>query len=58
MRGGNYETSVIERKLELMPILPEDSKDLSVSVPGFGTIGMKAYRKYMEDLDRNGSSQM
>jgi len=58
MRGGNYETSVIKGKLELMPILQEDSKDLSVSIPGVGTVGMKAYRQYMQDLDTRGSSQM
>jgi len=41
-----------------MPILQEDSKDLSVSIPGVGTVGMKAYRQYMQDLDTRGSSQM
>ena len=58
MRGGDYETSIVDDELELVPILKEDSKDLSVSVPGFGTIDMKAYRQYMEDLDRRGPRQM
>jgi hypothetical protein len=58
MKGGDYETSIVDDELELMPILKEDSKDLSVSVPGFGTVGMKAYRQYMQDLDTRGSAQM
>jgi hypothetical protein len=57
MKGGNYEKSVVD-ELELIPILPEKSEDLSVSVPGFGTVGMKAYRQYMQDLDTRGSAQM
>jgi hypothetical protein len=58
MKGGDYGTSVIKRKVELIPTLAEDSKDLSVSVPGFGTISMEEYHEYMEDLDRRGSAQM
>jgi hypothetical protein len=58
MKGGDYETSIVNDEVELVPILKEDSKDLSVSVPGFGTIGMKAYRQYMQDLDTRGSAQM
>ena len=58
MKGGNYETSITSKAVELIPTLKEDSKDLSVSVPGFGTISMEEYHEYMEDLDRNGSAQM
>ena len=58
MKGGDYETSIVDGELELVPILADDSKDLSVSVPGFGTVGMKAYRQYMQDLDTRGSAQM
>jgi hypothetical protein len=58
MKGGDYETSIVDDELELVPILADDSKDLSVSVPGFGTVGMKAYRQYMQDLDTRGSAQM
>jgi hypothetical protein len=58
MKGGDYETSIVDAELELVPILADDSKDLSVSVPGFGTIGMKAYRQYMQDLDTRGPRQM
>ena len=58
LRGGDYETSIVDDELELVPILADDSKDLSVSVPGFGTVGMKAYRQYMQDLDTRGSAQM
>jgi hypothetical protein len=57
LRGGDYKESVVE-ELELIPILPENSEDLSVSIPGFGTVGMKAYRQYMQDLDTRGSAQM
>ena len=57
MKGGDYEKSV-DDELELIPILPEKSEELSVSVPGFGTIGMKEYRQYMQDLDTRGSRQM
>ena len=58
LRGGDYETSIVDAELELVPILADDSKDLSVSVPGFGTVGMKEYRQYMQDLDSRGSAQM
>ena len=58
LRGGEYETSMVDAELELVPILADDSKDLSVSVPGFGTVGMKEYRQYMQDLDSRGSAQM
>jgi hypothetical protein len=58
MKGGDYGKSIIEKDVELIPTLAEDSKDLSVSVPGFGTISMEEYHEYMEDLDRNGSAQM
>ena len=58
MKGGDYETSIVDGELELVPILAEDSPELSVSVPGFGTVGMKAYRQYMQDLDTRGSAQM
>lgn len=58
MRGGDYETSITSDEVELIPTLKEDSKDLSVSIPGFGTVGMKAYHQYMEDLDRRGPRQM
>jgi len=58
MKGGDYEKSIVDDELELVPILADDSKDLSVSVPGFGTVGMKAYRQYMQDLDTRGSAQM
>lgn len=58
LRGGDYETSIVDDELELVPILADDSKDLSVSVPGFGTISMKEYRQYMQDLDTRGSAQM
>jgi hypothetical protein len=58
MRGGDYETSITPNEVELIPTLDEDSKDLSVSVPGFGTISMKEYHQYMEDLDRRGPRQM
>ena len=57
LRGGDYEKSV-DDELELIPILPEKSEELSVSVPGFGTVGMKEYRQYMQDLDTRGSRQM
>ena len=58
MKGGDYETSIVDDELELVPILADDSKDLSVSVPGFGTVGMKEYRQYMQDLDTRGPRQM
>lgn len=58
MKGGDYETSITSKAVELIPTLKEDSKDLSVSVPGFGTISMKEYRQYMQDLDTRGSAQM
>jgi hypothetical protein len=58
MKGGDYETSIVDGELELVPILAEDNPELSVSVPGFGTVGMKAYRQYMQDLDTRGSAQM
>jgi hypothetical protein len=58
MKGGDYETSIVRNKLELVPILADESPELSVSVPGFGTIGMKAYRQYMQDLDTRGPRQM
>ena len=58
MKGGNYETSITSKAVELIPTLKEDSKDLSVSVPGFGTISMEEYQQYMEDRDRNGVRQM
>jgi len=57
MKGGDYKKSVVDQ-LELIPVLPEKSKDLSVSIPGFGTVDMKAYRQYMQDLDTRGPSQM
>jgi hypothetical protein len=57
LRGGDYKEHVVDT-LELTPILAEDSPELSVSVPGFGTIGMKAYRQYMKDLDTRGPRQM
>ena len=57
MKGGDYKEHVVDT-LELTPILAEDSPELSVSVPGFGTIGMKAYRQYMKDLDTRGPRQM
>ena len=57
LRGGDYKESVVD-ELELIPILPENSEELSVSIPGFGTVGMKAYRQYMQDLDTRGSAQM
>ena len=58
MKGGDYGTSVIKREVELIPTLAEDSKALSVSIPGFGTVDMKEYHEYMEDLDRRGPRQM
>lgn len=58
MKGGDYGTSVIYSKVDNIPILNKNSKDLSVSIPGFGTVGMEAYQEYMEDRDRRGSAQM
>ena len=57
MRGGDFKEHVVDT-LERIPILPENSEDLSVSVPGFGTISMKEYRQYMQDLDTRGTRQM
>ena len=57
MRGGDYKISIVD-EVDLVPIMNKKSKDLSVSVPGFGTISMEEYHEYMEDLDRNGSAQM
>jgi hypothetical protein len=57
-KGGDYEKSVTSSTYDTVPILNEDSDDLSVTVPGFGVMGMKEFKRYMEDRDRNGSSQM
>ena len=57
MRGGDYKISIVD-EVDLVPIMNKKSKDLSVSVPGFGTISMEEYHEYMEDLDRHGSAQM
>ena len=57
-KGGDYGKSVTSSTYDTVPILNEDSDDLSVTVPGFGVMGMKEFKRYMEDRDRNGSSQM
>ena len=58
IKGGDYGKSVTSSTYDSVPILNEDSDDLSVTIPGFGVMGMKEFKRYMEDRDRNGSSQM
>jgi hypothetical protein len=55
MRGGNYEKDVTTRELDGVPTKPLNK--IVVSVPGFGTMSGAAYKRLMEDLDRNGNDE-
>ena len=37
-----------------IPVLDEDSDELTVTVPGFGVMSLRAFKQYQEDRDRNG----
>ena len=50
MRGGNYDTDVTTKTMELVPIT---SKDVVVSMPGH-VLSAKDYEKHMEYLDFQG----
>jgi hypothetical protein len=55
MRGGNYEKDVTTRELDGIPTKPINK--IVVTVPGFGTMSGAAYKRLMEDLDRNGNDE-
>ena len=55
MRGGNYEKDVTTRELDGIPTKPINK--MVVTVPGFGTMSGAAYKRLMEDLDRNGNDE-
>jgi len=55
MRGGNYEKDVTTRELEGVPTKPLNK--IVVTVPGFGTMSGAAYKRLIEDLDRNGNDE-
>jgi hypothetical protein len=55
MRGGNYALDVTTRELEGVPTKPLNK--MVVTVPGFGTMSGAAYKRLMEDLDRNGNDE-
>lgn len=55
MRGGNYERDVTTRELEGTPTKPLNK--IVVTVPGFGTMSGAAYKRLMDDLDRNGNDE-
>lgn len=55
MRGGNYERDVTTRELEGIPTKPLNK--MVVTVPGFGTMSGAAYKRLMDDIDRNGNDE-
>jgi hypothetical protein len=55
MRGGNYERDVTTRELDGIPTKPLNK--MVVTVPGFGTMSGSAYKRLIEDLDRNGNDE-
>ena len=55
MRGGNYEKDVTTRELDGVPTKPLNK--IVVTVPGFGTMSGAAYKRLMDDLDRNGNDE-
>jgi hypothetical protein len=55
MRGGNYEKDVTTRELDGVPTKPLNK--MVVTVPGFGTMSGAAYKRLIEDLDRNGNDE-
>jgi len=53
VRGGDYIDPIVDTYLDT-PVLDEKSEKLSVTIPGFGIMGLKAFKQYEEDRDRNG----
>mgnify|MGYP000161784561 CR=1 FL=1 len=53
MKGGNYENDFTTRTTEGIPTKPLNK--FVVTVPGYGTMSAAAYKRLMEDNDRNGN---
>jgi hypothetical protein len=52
IRGGNYSTDVTTRTFENFPM--KDYNKVVTSVPGRGVMSVSAYKRLMEDEERNG----
>ncbi len=52
MRGGNYERDVTIRTTDGVPTKPLNK--FVVTVPGYGTMSGTAYKRLMEEIDRDG----
>ena len=51
--GGDYTMAIKDTFMDI-PVLDEDSDELTVTVPGFGVMSLRAFKQYQEDRDRNG----
>ena len=50
LKGGNYARNITVNTVEGTPV----EENAVLSVPGRGTMSVKAYQRLTEDLDRNG----